>query len=48
MAQASMTTSTIEIAKRERLHDNYVRRLIPLAFLAHTIWHLGAALQRPA
>jgi site-specific DNA recombinase len=34
---ANRAANTSEIAKREGLHDSYVRRLIPLAFLAPSI-----------
>jgi hypothetical protein len=34
---SNCATDTREIAKREGLHDSYVRRLIPLAFLAPSI-----------
>ena len=38
---------TLEIAKRERVRDNYVRRLIPLALLAPPIVEAICAGRRP-
>ena len=38
---------TLEIAKRERLRDNYVRRLIPLALLAPPIVEAICAGRQP-
>jgi hypothetical protein len=41
-------TSTVEIAKREGLNDSYVRRLLPLAFLAPAIIEAVSAGRQPS
>ena len=45
---ARKSADTLEIAKRERVRDNYVRRLIPLALLAPPIVEAIRAGRQPA
>jgi site-specific DNA recombinase len=40
-------SSTIAIARRERVRDNYVRRLLPLAFLAPALVEAICAGRQP-
>jgi site-specific DNA recombinase len=44
---SNRATDTLEIAKREGLHDSYVRRLVPLAFLAPSIVEAICAGRQP-
>lgn len=44
---SNRATDTLEIAKREGLHDSYVRRSIPLAFLAPSIVEAICAGRQP-